>query len=478
MKQPDTITIERLKQRAKERKKRLGIKHTEALKIISYEEGYSSWKELKKAYSVREQAQLPIPYPSLDFIADYDIDISLEDIENLDNERHEDLDLKTKNLVIENKKILTSLGIEFSVFEPTITGLNKSILDATQIVRIHFNLENFHNYELQKQGPEHKVIKQSVLLLSNKKINSKISLYRPNTKNGDPRMWFRNLKTLAEPKQIIAIVIHNDTAYLINISKKTLSEDIKDENSIVGEFLRFRSNVAENIAQELLSKIQLMAKNKIKSLKKGDTSIGYTIEKHLGIEANSNKTPDYKGIEIKSGRGNKNRSTLFAQVADWSISPCKKSAEILNKYGYEREDDLRLYCTISTQKENSQGLHFIYDDKKDELQEWYKNCELVAVWPGSLLRDRLKEKHSETFWIEAESLIINEQEYFKLISITHTKAPVLSQFMSLISSGVITMDHLIKRNKKGRVSEKGPLFKINKKDLELLFPKPIKYILQ
>ena len=102
---------------------------------------------------------------------------------------------------------------------------------------------------------------------------------------------------------------------------------------------------------------------------------------------------------------------------------------------------------------------------------------LVAVWPGSLLRSRLKEKHSETFWIEAESQMIDGEEYFYLISITHTKSPILSQLMPLIASGVVTMDHLIKKNKKGRVSEKGPLFKINKRDLDLLFPKPIKYIL-
>jgi len=204
----------------------------------------------------------------------------------------------------------------------------------------------------------------------------------------------------------------------------------------------------------------------------------YTLETRLDIPANSSKQPDYFGIELKAGRGVRTRTTLFAQVADWSKSPCKKSAEILNKYGYERNEDFKLYCTLSTQRENSQGLSFIYDQSKDELQEWHNKKDLVAVWPGDLLRNRLKEKHAETFWIEAKSKVIGGVEHFQLLNVTHTKSPIISQLLPLFLSGVITMDHLIKRSgKTNRVSEKGPLFKINKRDLDLLFPEPRIYSL-
>jgi len=172
-------------------------------------------------------------------------------------------------------------------------------------------------------------------------------------------------------------------------------------------------------------------------------------------------------------------------VANWSNSHCKSSAEILDKYGYQREKDFKLYCTLSTQQKNSQGLKFeIRDDLLCEIHEYIspKGCEIkkqdVAIWNGSTLRSRLHEKHSETFWIEAESTFINGEEYFNLKSVIHTKMPLLNQLMPLIENGVITMDHLIKRNaKNNRVSEKGPLFKIDKRNLELLFPKPIKYTL-
>ena len=42
----------------------------------------------------------------------------------------------------------------------------------------------------------------------------------------------------------------------------------------------------------------------IQTMRPGDTGIGYTFESLLGIPANSATTPDFKGIEIKTKRGN------------------------------------------------------------------------------------------------------------------------------------------------------------------------------
>ena len=385
-------------------------------------------------------------------------------------------ELKTR--ISDNIKQLTRLGVEFSVFEPTITGLKKSILDATQPVRTHFELEKFHYYWEQGQGPEYKVQTDAVFLRDDTVATSKASLYRPKTKKGDPRMWFRGLPQFSDAGEQVAIIIHNSIPHLINLSRHQLSESLTNEDSFIRKFFDELTSKSSNVSTELLTKLKHLAQNPFPALRAGDTAIGYTLESMLGIQANSSKQPDYKGIELKSGRGAKTRTTLFAQVADWSISPCKKSAEILDKFGYERGDDFKLYCTISTQKKNSQGLSFIYDQVKDELQEWHNQSELVAVWPGDLLRKRLKEKHAETFWVEANSEVIDGVEHFQLIRVTHTRSPIASQLMPLIQSGVITMDHLIKRNSKGRVSEKGPLFKMNKNDLELLFPEPVTYLLR
>ncbi len=465
----------RLKQLVKQLKKEKQIKTHQAYDLISQTFGYSSWQELKPIIELHWKAQIPSPKVSLNFIDDDDVALSDKEFDDIENERSSELDKSVKELVQQNKVQLAKLAIEYSIFEPTITGLKKSILDATQPVRTHFELENFHHYYSQGQGTENKVVKKAYLLTDSETIRSKASLYRPNTKKGDPRMWFRKLGELAEAGDQVAIIIYEDEPYLINISKHSISNELDKSESPIGQLIKAYVNTDSSIAEELLTKLKTLAIKPFKALRKGDTAIGYTLETLLGIEANSSKLPDYKGIELKAGRGGKNRSNLFAQVAKWDISPCKKSAEILDNYGYQREDDFKLYCTVSTQKPNSQGLHFKYDKSNDQLQEWHDSGELVAIWPGSILRERLLEKHAETFWIEAESFVKEGIEHFQLKNVIHTKQPLASQLLPLIESGVITMDHLIKRSgKNNRVSEKGPLFKIDKKNLDLLFPAPQK----
>jgi hypothetical protein len=380
-----------------------------------------------------------------------------------------------KHNVIENKKKLVSLGIDFATFEPTLTGLKKSILDATHPVRHLFRNVGFHNYDIQGQGLDHKVIETALLIEKYRASESKTSLYRPITKLGDPRMWFVGLRSFSKAGDQIALIFVGKQLLLLNLSSYILEDNSFELNKLRELFCN-----NDSVAEELLEKLKVLAKGGlIKATKKGSTAIGMAIEEALCLPPNSSKLPDYKGIELKSGRGNGSRTTLFAQVADWKISPLKSSAQILDAFGYQREEDFKLYCTISAKKPNSQGLQFTYDDKSEQLIEHQDKFGEVAYWPADLLRGRLLEKHNETFWIDAESVEIDGVEHFKLKSVIHTKNPMVNQLMPLLADGTITMDHLIKRKggDKPKVSEKGPLFKMNKKDLSLLFPQPTKFSL-
>ncbi|WP_138546688.1 MvaI/BcnI family restriction endonuclease [Pseudoalteromonas rubra] len=372
-----------------------------------------------------------------------------------------------------NKRKLVAKGVDFATLEPTATGLKKSILDATYSVRQVFKAADYHDYSTQQQGPEHKVIKTSLLIYSDKVKDAKTSLYRPNTKSGDPRIWFSGLSSFSAAGDKVALIIAGNQLLLINLSRHLLTDGCY-ELAQVSKLM----SVQLSTADELLSRLKkIAADGLLKATRKGSTAVGMAIEDALGLPPNSSKQPDYNGIELKAGRGRGNRATLFAQVADWKVSPYKSSADILNAFGYQRGEHYKLYCTISSKKPNSQGLQFRFDEKNDQLIEFHNDVGDVACWPADLLRSRLLEKHKETFWIDAESIYIKDEEYFKLKSITHTKNPLINQLMPLLVDGTITMDHLIKRmgTNKSRVSEKGPLFKMDKKDLSLLFPEPITY---
>lgn len=386
--------------------------------------------------------------------------------------------------VEKNKAFLVKKGIEHSVFIPTETGLRKSILDATQEVRTHFDLVGFHDYSSQNQGPKSKVMKNGYLVTDSEQIPTSMSLYRPMTKKGDPRMWFRGLASFVQAGERVAIVIFSGEAYLFNISTVDLERALEIKNKI-GEVLAEILGKNNPIAQELLTRLRALAQQPIPAIIHGDTAVGMAVEHALGIQANSNKEPDYFGIELKSSRLKKRvsqstRVNLFAQVADWSLSQLKSSAAILDTYGYEVGDERKLYCTVSAKSINSQGLYFFVELEEDLVKERHVKEDVVSevvVWRGEKLRERLKEKHTETFWIEAESLVINGIEHFLLKRVRHTRGPLLTQIVPLIAEGVITLDHLIKRNAKGRVSEKGPLFKIFPQDLGKLFPEEVEYLL-
>jgi hypothetical protein len=47
-------------------------------------------------------------------------------------------------------------GIDVALIVPTITGLKKSIIDATASVRQFLDRNDIHDYNRQKQGPDAK----------------------------------------------------------------------------------------------------------------------------------------------------------------------------------------------------------------------------------------------------------------------------------------------------------------------------------
>lgn len=370
-----------------------------------------------------------------------------------------------------NKYYLGKRGIDYGLLFVTKTGLEKSILDATGSLRTYLEDNNYHNYKRQQQGQESKIIRDCYLITGNDSyVKTNASLYRPITKNGDPRIWVYKLKNYATASDQIAFIIFNQELYIFNISLLDLSI-----NNILNDLI----NNSEKVAKELLYKLrEISRQGRLKSICAGNTGIGMTIESILNIAPNSSPEPDYKGIEIKSARlrDHLHRNTLFAQVPNWSDSKLKSSLEIIKCYGYERNNDLKLYCTLNSKKINSQGLFLHIDLDDDIVHERHIIDGNVVVWLGKTLRNKLITKHKETFWIHAESSVENDQEFFYLRSITHTKKPLSNQFLPLIEQGIITIDHLIKcKNKIESAQEKGPLFKINYRHLNLLFPEPKNY---
>lgn len=394
-----------------------------------------------------------------------------------------------------NLKFLTQKNIEYTLVQITETGYKKSILDATDPMRQYFKSVGMHDYALQLQGQENKVFQSTTILDEASMYPTSTSLYRPETKKGDPRIWTNNLKKYCFPNDILLMLYHKEKLYVVNLTKVNIE---KAYNSVIltplKDLIREVNAEAMSVANELTELLRDIAKDWHPADVLADTGIGRAVESLLGIEMNCSKQPDYKGIELKSFREKRPgvRSALFSQVPDWNNSHLKSAKEIVAKYGYMRPNKegkmVKTYQnTLSCAAPNAQNLGMtLYptdeilaiEEKKAKVDNdviKYLKAADVAIWQLPTLHQRLLEKHHETFWIEVESRVDGSQELFRPILVEHTKNPVVSQFDNLLDAGYITVDLLL-----SRPSGNGDTisFKMNKKARPMLFPESEQIILR
>ena len=99
---------------------------------------------------------------------------------------------------------------------PTRTGLEKGYCDAHQSIRALFNKTQYHNYENQEQANIRKVT--AYFLTSENTFENTVSLYRPKSKNGDPRIGIYGLKKLVRANNLIALIVIKQELFIINCS--------------------------------------------------------------------------------------------------------------------------------------------------------------------------------------------------------------------------------------------------------------------
>lgn len=379
----------------------------------------------------------------------------------------------------------TNTSVAFLV--PTPTGYEKSIMDATKPLRELLKFAKVHDYEKQGQGQENKVIIESHFVTKDDVINTTASLYRPNTKHGDPRIWFSDLKKYCKPCNLLAILVFNKELYVINLSDKEIQASLFNKGHVFS-YLELSLNEYISTAEELLEKLhEIHRRGFIPSVTAGDPGVGDTLENALGISRNNSKTPDYKGIELKATRISKNgekrtstRSTLFTKVPDSGLS----YSEILDKYGKvqiprgQTEPRKQIYETLSTKKYNAYGLKLVVDydaDKLNLIDDAQPTPNLVSSWDLDILRKTLLTKHPETFWVKAASELREDWEYFRYDKVVHTRNPNALLLAPLIDNGEITADLAAHIKPDGSYRDHGLLFKILPQNIHDLLGEEKKY---
>lgn len=390
---------------------------------------------------------------------------------------------KSDTSISDTLKAFNAFDLDVGFIVPTETAMRKSIMDATASMRDYLHDTKFHDYATQGKGQkENGALRKAYFVLPNGLVETKVSLYRPETKDGDPRIWFYDLKSRVDAFNLLAVIVDGQDFYIVNCSDKAVIASLHDAQSPLGELIARRRPTIDPSVVELLDMIrEISRKGFVPTLRPGDTGIGMTLETMLGIKANANKTPDYKGIEIKAkrmGKSSANRVTLFSQVPNWSLSPIDSAWNLLNRYGYVRDGKLRLNHQIDAKGPNSLGFFLEVDAAKDWLKQSHLEAGVtdrekgkhVATWELETLRTRLSEKHPQTFWVGAKVQGRGADEHFHYVQVQHTRQPKVRNFDALLEGGLISIDYLMSQKGEKSVRDHGYLFKMHPRDFDALFP--------
>lgn len=391
--------------------------------------------------------------------------------------------------------VFANTGVSVAFLVPTPTGFEKSIMDATAPVRELLREKRIHDYLLQNQGPDNKVLVETYFVNDHDIKETSASLYRPMTKKGDPRIWFSNLKKYCNPCNLLALIIIDRRIYVINLSNPSIADSLLN-HGYVYDVIAESVNRENAIANELLEKIrEIHNRGFIPSITKGDPGVGDTLEHALGINRNNSQQPDYKGIELKATRLTRNgekraktRNTLFTKVPDEGMS----YREIVDNYGKIQTPRnstlarLQLYETLRTSRSNAYDLLIRVDNNNEKLLLLHEECsptsgerieKYVSAWLMNNLKEQLLTKHHETFWVKAVSENRGGIEFFRYDKVLHTKKPNASLLAPLIETDKITIDLAAHYKPDGKWRDHGVLFKMDPDDLPLLLGEPQEYLL-
>jgi hypothetical protein len=372
-------------------------------------------------------------------------------------------------------------GYDVSFIVPTDTAMNKKIMDAHYSLRSFLKKNDIHDYEKQKQGPIAKIEANYVGNNDCQKIV--VSMYRPKTKSGDPRVWFYGLHKLANAYNLLALIHINRELYIVNCS------ELGNLDFALQHILPKPKNEISSTASELLSKLKDISNlGFIPTTVHGDAGVGMTLENLLGISANSSKKPDYKGIELKASRVDaklkqKNKKQLFSKTPNWKLSPIRTAENLVLCRGYTDTDGYQaLRHTISGKSINSRGLFLDIDFANDYLRQLYDDTTIKnfspehdMTWLMSDLRKALLTKHKETFWVKALHNNDRTAEKFHYVDVEHTVNPYVEKLETLIETGLITLDYTLHLKASGKARDHGYLFKLKANSVEALFASPQKY---
>ncbi|HEX7939933.1 MAG TPA: hypothetical protein VF483_13175, partial [Gemmatimonadaceae bacterium] len=164
---------------------------------------------------------------------------------------------------------------EFAFVRLSATMLDKSIIDANDLVRFLLKSASIADFEVIGQGA--KVQREIELLAPAGRFERSASFYRPNTKQGDPRFWIYQLARNARAGDLLALGSLRGTLFAVVVDP--VSEDLRALlRRFVEEIAGPEEDLEKDIADLTTQLKGVFAQGWIPAIGRGAPAVGETLE--------------------------------------------------------------------------------------------------------------------------------------------------------------------------------------------------------
>ena len=229
----------------------------------------------------------------------------------------------------------------------------------------------------------------------------------------------------------------------------------------------------ESILQDFLVQFDTVsARGFVKTLRPGDTGVGYTLETLLEIPENNSPRGDFQGMEIKAYRDSETefddqeKMNLFLKEPEWLDG--LTTAERIQQYGYKDPNGRQAWYLSATSRRNEANLQLVVTEQGDVL-ELHRNDLPIARWSVEVLEQRLQEKHAHSVFVGAESRGKGADEEFWYKTVTWCQEPSAKRLLELAATGDIIVELRMHLRPDGSARNHGTAFRIRKHKLQTLF---------
>lgn len=209
---------------------------------------------------------------------------------------------------------------------------------------------------------------------------------------------------------------------------------------------------------------KLRDEGQIKSLRRGNTGVGHTLEQRLGLTENAFALPDLGVAELKAHRDGGSNSLITLFTYDRKVWKMPQPQAIAT-FGTEIDERINFYTTLTANQPVGELVALV---TPDHVRIISMQGEVIAEWPMNVIAAQFTRKFPALVLVTASSDTVDGSEYFRYHSAALLHGTSEEQLYECLSKGWVKIDVRMHRAN-GKVRNHGTAFRIAERHLARLF---------